>query len=236
MTSEHNNLPPDLPPDRPAGPAADALDAATRARLAKLAGVPVDTSRVARRLRTEMVPARARSNYRFRRWGPATGAAAGLAAAVVLVVLLTGNSPAVAGPDDLANVHREIVSGRTHVMTAQTMDEASRMLAQESASTPAMPRQTPGQVMSCCECEVCGQHVAAVGLACHGQPVTMMVARCNQMKCRGMSTVVRDGQSYMVGHSAGLTMVMQQRGGSWLCLVGNQTQDALIALARGVAF
>ena len=212
----------------------DPLDAATRARLARLASVPVDTSRVARRLRAALAPVP--RVHHLRRWWSMTGAAAALAAAVVLAVMLSGNSSALASPDDLAQVHRQIVSGQMPLMTVQTLDQANQMLAQQVGHASAMPTTMPAQVMSCCACEVCGRHVAAAALTYHGTAVTMMVAPSGAVQCRGMQMLTRDGQTYCIGRSGGLTMVMQERSGHWLCLVGGLSEDDLIGLARGVTF
>jgi hypothetical protein len=170
----------------------------------------------------------------LRRWWSMTGAAAAMA--LVLAVMLSGNRSATASPDDLAQVHRQIVSGQMHVMTVDSLEQANAMLAQQIAHAPAMPTATPGRVMSCCECQVCGQHIATVALMYRGTPVTMMVAPSGAVHCSGIQAVTRDGQTYRVGQSHGLTMVMQERSEHWLCLVGDLSENDLIGLARGVAF
>jgi hypothetical protein len=75
-----------------------------------------------------------------------------------------------------------------------------------------------------------------VTLAYRGTPVTMMVAHSGAVNCRGIQAVTRDGQTYRVGQSHGLTMVMQERGEHWLCLVGDLTENQLIGLAGKVRF
>jgi hypothetical protein len=182
---------------------------------------------------------RAAPVYRFRRWWSVTGAVAAIAAAVVVaVVLIAGNSPALAGPEDLARMHDQVLAGESEATVVHSIDEANRALAafHHDADLPEAPAAASGDAMPCCEAKLCGHTVASLVFDLGHVPVSIMLAQRGEMKCRGDGTVLRNNHSYVVAHADALNMVMEERNGRWLCLVGGASQEQLIALIQTLTF
>jgi hypothetical protein len=78
--------------------------------------------------------------------------------------------------------------------------------------------------------------VACVLLKREGVPVTMTVAKDSDMRLPKSPPVVRNGISYHVQSSGSLNMVMTQRHGRWVCLIGELASDRLMELADQLQF
>ena len=68
------------------------------------------------------------------------------------------------------------------------------------------------------------------------KPITMAVARSQDMRLPRGPTVTRDGITYHVESTGTLTMVSTERDGRFVCLIGETTQDRLIDLAAAMKF
>src|SRR5689334_10240644 len=96
------------------------LDRATSARLSRLRSMPVDTSRLDAMLR-DQIPANADGKTRrlsLSRLRPLHAIAASIAvlAIVGMVLLMSSAGPVMASPAQMAQMHEDIVAGRTHAM------------------------------------------------------------------------------------------------------------------------
>jgi len=209
------------------------LDQATANRLARLGSLPVDTSRLAAKLRqqipmTDVVQAR-------KMWLRAMRIAAAILiviGGIVAALLFTSGGPALASAEVLANVHEQMVSGRSHgIMKVSSIDAAAAALAAEWPQRPALPEMGEDHVMSCCVHEIGRKKMACVALMVNEIPVTMAIAESTDIKTPEGTTLVRDGVTYRVQSSGGVNMAMTQRNGRWICLMGRLSIDQLIQLS-----
>lgn len=209
------------------------LDQATSARLSRLTAMPVDTSRVAARLRAELSPQRSTASW-FR---PVRAVAASfIVLAMIGAIVLTTTSRAVlASPQQLARVHEEMVAGHA---TAQvnSIDAAQRTIAADWPQAPALPEVPPEHVMACCMKPINNKKTACVLLKSGDVPVTMMVANAKDVRMPKSRKVVSDGGTYHVEASGAINMVMTEQDGRWLCLMGALPETRLIQLAAKLTF
>jgi hypothetical protein len=218
----------------------DRLGQATAHRLARLRTMPVDTSRLEERLRSEIPlpdaqPVR-RSIFRLRPFR-AIAASILLLIAVVVVVLLTASSgPALASSEQMAQMHEDILSGRSPVVQVESIDAANKALAAQSPDCPAVPNMPDDHVMACCMKSVKGKRVACVLLKDENVRVSMMVANAADMRAPTSPTQVRDGVTYHVQSFKKLNMVMAERNGRWICLIGEAPAERLMDLAVKLKF
>lgn len=208
-----------------------ALDQATAARLAKLAAIPVDTSRLDTHLR-QALAAQPAPPRRLRLWlRPIQAAAAGLTLVALLLGLLVASSrPAIASAEALAQLHNDLSSGRAPTMKVSSIEAATAMLSQQWRGAPTLPDMPDDHVMACCVHDIGRKKMAVVALDIAGTPVTLAVANSADVKSPQGSPVTRDGVTYRVQSSAGVNMAMTQRSGRWICLMGRLSVDRLIDL------
>src|SRR5438552_13584585 len=126
------------------------LDRAVAQRLAKLRTMPVDTTRLEQMLGAQLpVPEKADAPERRHRWLRPIAAAANFLLVVVLVAALLTSSagPVLASPTQMAQMHEELVSGRTQVMQVDSIEAANRALAAQWPQSPAVPNVPQDHVM-----------------------------------------------------------------------------------------
>jgi len=192
----------------------DALDQATLARLAKLRSTPVDMSRLQQFVAREIPRRRTRLFLR-----PAIA----LAASIVLMVAGTlaffafSSKPAMASPMEMAQLYNDVVSGKGGGMVVHSVAEANRMLASKDQSMPNMPDDL---VMSCCMSKVHNKQVACLVLKDQANPIIVTVAKAADMD-------MTDCQQ----SANGVNMVMAQRGGKSICVMGKVPIARLIEVA-----
>ena len=226
-----------MPPAR----SQDELDRATQARLSKLASRPVDTSALASRLRAEMAEHRAADRpaaFAFPAW--AHWLRRGAVAAAIVVVVTVGfvtsqsGSAVYAAPAEMAQLHRDLVAGRAPVVPVANLAAAKRTIESNWRDAPAIPDQWDQNVHACCLRDVQSRRVACILLKQSGVPVTVVLARTRDFRSPDDDTVDHNGRKYVVHSLGGVNMVMTQRGGRWMCLMGEIPQDALMRLAEGL--
>jgi hypothetical protein len=224
MSHEHNNL-------------QGKLDEATAARLRRLQTLPVDTSQLDAALQARL-PKRRRARLRI--FGPLTAVAASIAlilAIAAAVLIATSGSEVLASPTTMAQLHRDIVSNKLAVTRVNSIDEAGKVLTDQSGSqTPALPDAPQAHVMACCMKSIRNKKMACVLLQSAGTPITMTVARSEDIRTPTSQVVNRNGASYHVQSTDGLHMVMTERDGRWVCLMSELPQDQLIELASRLRF
>lgn len=217
------------------------LDELTSARLAKLAARPVDLSRLDAMLKQQLPD---RPN-RSRRWlggmmQPLRIAAAGIAAIGVatIVFLMVLSQPVTASANAMEELHRSIIRGDDGTVQVASLAEAGRVLRESWPSGPDMPvhAMPQGQVMHCCVHEVGRKKMACVAMNVDGVPVSMAVAEARDVKMPRLQTIERDGVSYLTQSSGTFSMVMTQRDGRWLCVMGELPTERLLILAEGMEF
>lgn len=218
-----------------------AWNEAVSARLRQLRSLPVDTSSLERAVTLELEPARETKDRRW--WSGVLRPARAVAASLVLVafvvaaVMLTASSGAVyAQPAQMAAMHRDLVSGQSPMMKADSVEAANRIITAEWAQSPELPNMPEKHVMACCLRRMNNKKIACVLLNDGGIPVSMMVADGSDVKNSRSSTFTKDGVPYQVESSDELNMVMTKRDGRWVCLVGDRPIERLIELSKSLKF
>jgi hypothetical protein len=207
-------------------------------RLSKLRTMPVDTSGLERALATQ-IPRKNVADRRVWRIGSLRAVAASVLLAlsvVVAVVLSTSSRSAQAEAVQMVQVHEDMVSGKIKVMQVDSIESANRMLSSENPDAPALPQVPDSHVMACCMNKVGDKRMACVLLKESNVPVTLAVARADDMKLHPMPMELRDGVAYRVQRVGALGMVMTERDGKWLCLIGELPNQRLMDLASQVKF
>lgn len=216
-------------------PEDESFDTALGRRLARLAAVPVDTTRLDQALRSALPPRHAAP------WRRRLAALAAVAASLIIVLavalpLMTTSREVRASAEMMAQLHEDIVSGRTPTMTAESVADANRMIAAMSDSRLTLPGVPETHTMACCLRSVKDKQVACVLLKDDGVPVTMAVARASDLTLAKGATVTRDGEQYHVEHVGRLAMVSLARDGRFVCLIGAVPEDRLMAIGAALKF
>jgi hypothetical protein len=220
-------------------PVEDELDAATARRLARLRTMPVDTAALEPRLLAQ-VPRPAEQARSRKAWWlrPLRAVAACLLVAGIVAGLMiaTSGGPALASASQMAQLHYDLVSGKTPVMQVDSVEAANRMLAGQWPSSPQIPNMPAHYEMACCMKSIKNKKVACVLLKDERAPVTVTVANADDMKLPKSPTVTRNGVTYHVQSSGALNMVMTERNGRWVCLIGQTSGERLMDLAGQMQF
>ena len=212
-------------------------DGAVIRRLGKLRDVAVDTSRLDRMIQAQM--ARPEKQEWSRMWlRPARAIAASVAILALLGVILLSSSagPVLASPNQLAQIHEGMIAGHGGMMRVTSIAEANKVLGEEWPHTPALPSMPQNEVMGCCLHSVQNKKMACVLLESEGTPITMAVAQAADMSLPSGKMVTRDGISYAVQSTGNLNMVMTERGGRWVCLMGELPAERLMDFAAKLRF
>ena len=214
------------------------LDQAIARRLAKLRTTPVDTSRLDKMLAAQLPqPDR---NARSAAWKlrPLRAIAASIAIIAIVGAVLVSSSggPVLASPTQMAQVHEDMVSGRTPVMQVASITEANKALASQWPQSPTVPGVPADHVMACCMRSVKNKKVACVLLKNDDVPITMTVANASDMQMSTSPVVTHGGVNYHVQSVQKLNMVMTERNGRWVCLIGERPVEQLMDLATKLQF
>ena len=217
----------------------DRLERATRARLAKLASLPVDTTKAAACLRAlvdqECGPVVHQHRRRLWVWPAWTGVAAAiLIAATLLVVLLGGNSAVYAAPAEMVRLHHDLVAGRVPVIPVTNVDEARQAIESRWPDAPSLPPLPGDNIHACCLSGIKSRQVACILLRQGDTPVTVIVARAEDLRSAKGPTTIHGGRAYTMMSRDGLNMVMTRHEDRWVCLMGEAPQDKLIELAQAM--
>jgi hypothetical protein len=210
-------------------------DQAIKRRLGRLRSMPVDTTRLDDLLRAAIPGPRVQR----RRWlRPAPAVAAGFIIVLLTagILLSTSGGGALASTAQMAQMHEDLVSGRTPVTQVDSIDAANKLLAAESRQCPEVPAVPREHVMACCMKSVKNRKVACVVLKSEGVPVTMVVANASDMRSPRSAGVVQNGMTYNVESVGRLSMVMTERHGRWVCLIGETPPERLMDLAAKLEF
>jgi hypothetical protein len=215
------------------------FDQAVAARLAKLRTMPVDTTNLDKAIRARIAPPPPRRRWPILALRPLRAVAASLLLVSVIaaaIMLSASSGPALAEPTQMAQVHQDIVSGRIPVMQVASIEQANRMLNEQSPGAPTLPQVPDSHVMACCMKSVQNKKMACVLLKDQGVPITLAVARAADMKLAPAPVMSRNGIDYRVQKVGDLSMVMTEHNGKWLCLIGQVSAERLMDVAAQVRF
>jgi hypothetical protein len=210
-------------------------DEAMKRRLGRLQSMPVDAHRL------DAVLGAAIPRPRRQRLGwlrPFRAVAAGFVILLLTagILLSTSGGGALASTAQMAQMHQDLVSGRTPVTRVDSIDAANKLLASESRQCPEVPDVPKEHVMACCMKSVKNRKVACVLLKSEGVPVTMVVANASDMRSPKSAQIVRSGITYNVESVGPLNMVMTERNERWVCLIGEMPAEQLMDLAAKLEF
>ncbi len=142
-----------------------------------------------------------------------------------------------ASAERLARVHQEVLmAGGTHVTPVNSIAAANAVLSAEWRGAPSIPDLPKDHVTSCCVHRMAQKKMACVAFECDGVPVTMAVAAADDVNLPAGPTLNLGGVTYHVQSHAGINMVMNVRGGRWVCLMAKLPVDRLAELASTLRF
>lgn len=205
-----------------------------RSRLARLGAMPIDTSILDRAMRAQLP----QSVHPWLRWVVSASAlAASLLIAISVVLAMQGNEAQASGIA-MAQMHRDIVSGRVPTMHAESIDDANRAIAAMSgvAGPLQLPHAPAIHTMACCMRDVNHKKVACVLLDHAGTPVTMMVGDIAGAAPQASNVEVREGVEYHYQTVDDLTMVSTQHDQRRICVIGQMSREQLMHLLAGLKF
>lgn len=212
---------------------------AVSGRLSKLRTMPMETGRLAAAIQSQ-IPRPARKPrtvwFSLRSVRAIAASILVLGALAAVLVFTTLPRPAVASPALMARMHEELVSGRTPAVQVDSIEAANKVLAGEHPQFPALPGVPADHVMTCCMTELKDKKVACVLMKQEGVPVSLMVARSEDMRVPTSRITLRDGVQYHVQASGHLNMVMTERHGRWVCLIGQLPPERLMDFAAQLQF
>lgn len=220
---------------KPQDPHQERLERCTRRRLARLAAMPVDTSRLKRRIEAAIAEQREPSpayQTLLRWWRPVTSAAAAVIIALTVWTAVDTSSVAMAGPAQLAQLHYDVTRGLTPALPATSIEEANRLLAEQGAGQVA--GQLPGEVMSCCLQEVSGVTLSCVLIKQDQSLITVVVADGGAMHSPVGEAVERSGRRFTLHQANGINMAMIGESGRWACVMGQVPYEQLIEVAAQI--
>ncbi len=222
-------------------PNQDLLDQVTSERLAKLATRPIDTSHLENRLEAalhdEVGPTKTPTGWLMLWSRPLIGFAAAMLilGSVAFVVLQFSGASAMAAPSGLAEIHFDVTHGFTPHLEVSTIEEANRILAEQSSDFVALP-QLPGNLQSCCLHEHAGKMLTCAVVEHKGQLATIAVARGADLRSPEGDELNFGNQTYVVHRANGITMVMRSEADRWLCVMGQTSPEVLAEIAEEIAF
>lgn len=160
-----------------------------------------------------------------------------LVAAVAGVALFDWSvHPAMASAQDIAQLHEDALAGRVDAVPVNSIEAASKTLADKWPQLPALPLVPSERVTACGVSWVRGKPVACVLIDHDGAKVTMTVARLADLAMPLAPIVSRSGAAYCVQAVRGMNMVMTERDGAWVCLIGKVAPDQLMDLEGRMQF
>jgi hypothetical protein len=233
------------------GIAAEALDRATAARLARLRTLPVEMSKLQAAVSSQIPrPSMEREQIgqgdeirwhwtrRMRAAAASVAILIGLTIAFVAWQGVGGGRAALASPPHMAALHARLVAGEIPVTEVASIEAADEVLASQSAQSPRVPDLPQQHVMACCLNQVDDRVVACLLLKQGDKPVSMMVADAKAMRSPpgGGETIDRDGVRYRVHTCGTITMVMSARHDRWVCVMGELPAADLVDLASTLKY
>ena len=217
----------------------DETEEAVANRLSKLRAIPVDTSRLDKTIRAQIPHPATQSQLKIWSLRPLRAIAASLlllCGIAIAVILATSGGSAQAEVAQMAQVHQDMIAGRIPVMEVDSIDAANRMLNSQTPDAPSLPHVPDSHVMACCMKSIHNKKMACVLLKDADVPVTLAVASAADMKLPPAPLSTRNGIQYRIEHVGALNMVMTERDGKWLCLIGQLPSERLMDVASQVKF
>jgi hypothetical protein len=221
-------------------PRQERIEEATSRRLAKLRAAPVDTSQFLNAIEKAIPRPQPQQRRLVFGWlKPMRAVAASLLVfgLIVALVIHSSGGPVLASADRLARIHEEVLHrAGSHVTPVDSVSAANAALAQKCPGLPAVPLLPKDHVMSCCVHDLGRKKLACVAINVDGVPVSLAVADAADVKTPSCEPLKIGGVDYHVQSHDGINMVMIERGGRWVCLMGKVPVNRLAELAQSLQF
>jgi hypothetical protein len=222
-------------------------------RLRQLSAHPVDTTSLDRALLAAIPRPRSSGSMLISRWARSTrGIAATVASisviGVVILVIALATRPVLAEPTSMAELHRDLISGRLPMTRVTSVQDANVLLSQSWPDAPEVPTLQslpPDHDLACCLKDVKGRRVVCVVLEDDGIPISIVVAPKENVRAPQAGPTVTDhtretpltsSSRTMVHTSGSITMLMVERDGLFVCVMGETTPQRLRALLDSMRF
>ena len=142
-----------------------------------------------------------------------------------------------ASADRLARIHDEVLHrAGSHVTIVDSVRAANAALGHKCPGLPAVPELPKDHVMSCCVHDLGHKKLACVAIDVDGVPVSLAVADAADVKMPPCEALMIGGVAYHVQSQDGINMVMTERSGRWVCLMGKVPVNRLAELAKSLQF
>lgn len=218
----------------------DQLDQATRDRLAKLASMPVDMSRLQKKMADALPP---EPESKPRALQASSGGWYRIAAIFVLIAgasyfAIFGFAPqvAVARTMTVAELHDSLLNDPQEAYLAHSIDQAQALIDAQFTGKLSLPIVDGTQVESCCLVE--GDFPLRVALVIK-QPsgiATIIIAQGEDF-AQPMHLLEHPSGIELHGHDhAGMPMVMRNKGDLWMCVMGETDVKTLADVAAAIKF
>lgn len=206
------------------------VNGAVSQRLEKLRHRPVEMEQLRERVRSAV--SGSRPVGQTLRWStPLRAIAASLlmVGAVAAVLLMTSGGPVLASAAELSRIHRDNVSGASNATAVDSIQSARQVLAAQWSDCPHVPQADSMVAVSCRVHQLAGKRLACLALQVDGQPVTLVVAHAVDMQVpTAGQTVARGGVNYYLLSSGGVNIVVAQRDGLWICMMGELPVERIV--------
>lgn len=214
------------------------MDDAVARRLARLGTMPVDTTRLERTLRLQIAPPVKARAWKIGGFRPMRAAASFLVLCALgaLVLFLASGGPAMASAEKMAALHEEMVSGKMPAVQVSSIEAANKALEADWPQCPDLPGMPQEHAMTCCMKSVKDKKMACLLIQRENVPVSLMVAHSQDMRSPDSPLQTRNGIHYRVQASGKFNMVMTERQGRWICLIGELSVDRLMDVADQLRF
>lgn len=221
------------------------LDQATSQRLGKLASMPVDVSRLERRMAEAMHPAESQqpqslplsARHRSTGWLRVAAAVllfAGIGAGAYFAFFQVDPPTAFAQTMTVAELHQHLLDDPQAKYRAATVEQAQEIIDAQLSATLALPIVDGTRVESCCLVDGQFPLRAALVVDHPGGLITIVVAQGKDF-AHPMTPIDHPSGVPLQGHEhAGMPMVMRNSGDLWMCVMGDVEVQALADVAAGI--
>lgn len=157
-----------------------------------------------------------------------------LAGAAIFTASVLQPRPVLAAPHAMAVLHDEALAMPMSMTPVSDFGQARAALAREWKSGPVVPGVAQAVPRCCCMRTLGSKPLKCVALDVGGQQVVMTVAHERDIRLPTGRTVTVGGRPFIVTAHGGVNMVMGERDGRWVCLMGKLDETRLIELASSI--
>lgn len=221
----------------------DKLDQATQDRLAKLASMPVDLSRLEQKM-ADQLPSRQQHNTQphinpmqgWLRVAAIIALMVGVAGASYYAFFGVGPQAAVAQTMTVAELHESLLNDPQEAYLAHTIGDAQALIDAQLAGKQSLPIVDGTHVESCCLVEGEFPLRAALVIKQPAGIATIIIAQGEDF-AQPMHPIDHPSGIELQGHDhAGMPMVMRNNGDLWMCVMGETDAETLADVAAAIKF